>query len=155
MKLKFHLGCILILTSLYALILATPLVLPAMANQGNSNLNPPKDSQPTTQTQKPKDELEAARAFIRAKERLLQLQNKPNPPQKEIQEAQENLRRARIQLQTALLHETTQDLSQNLERTGERAKELLEKTTQESASLLQNLIQELEKIVPSDKIDSH
>jgi predicted nucleic acid-binding Zn-ribbon protein len=154
MKFKFSLRRILLFTSLHSLLIALPLPLFAMANQGNSNLNPPKDSSSTTQTPKPKDELEAARAFIRAKERLLQLQNKPNPFQKEIQEAQENLRRARIALQTALLHETTQDLTQNLERTGERAKELLEKTTQESASLLQNLIQELEKIIPSDKTDS-
>ncbi len=134
--------------------------LQAMANQGNEKEKTIKNEK-TTKTQTapsttpPKnDELEAARAFIQAKEHLLKLQRQPLSPQKEIHHAQENLRRARIALQTALLHETTQDLTQNLERTGERAKELFQKTAQESNTILQDLLQQIEKIIPTDKPDA-
>jgi DNA anti-recombination protein RmuC len=124
-----------------------PLTAEAMADRGEEKNTPLASSIPGSS----QDELEAARNFIKAKERFIQLQRASNSTQKEIAEAQEILRRARIRLQTALLHETTQDLTQNLERTGERAKELFEKTSQESNTLLQDLLQQLEKIIPGSE----
>ncbi|MCS7064385.1 MAG: hypothetical protein NZM04_10200 [Methylacidiphilales bacterium] len=138
-----------LLTLISSLLLCSLHPLPAMSSReapANSHSSSPATSRNKNQV----DELSAARAFIQAKEKVLSLSRQPSPNPKDLEAAQEKLRQARLALQSALLQATAQDLSQSLERSGERAKELLEKTTQESTSLLRDLLQQIEKVIPSE-----